>query len=248
VNLAANRARAPYLLLLNPDTIIESPLLDEMEAWLRADPRTSVVGPRVRNQDGSTQPSARRFPGLSTVLGGRSTWLTRHRPNNWWSRRNLLGLDSRNALNVDWVAGSCLMTRRDVFERVGGLDESFFLYWEDADYCRRVVKAGGRCTYLPNVSVRHLGGGSARYVLPEAIRAFHRGAFRLYWKHAGVIGRLTAPLVGAGLYLRGELRLRRAVREAAVPAQARAAHLTIDHVPHTGRVHADAEQQPAQVA
>jgi GT2 family glycosyltransferase len=86
------------------------------------------------------------------------------------------------------------------------------MFWEDADYCRRVAKDGRTCTYLPAVSVRHMGGGSAKYVLPRAVRAFHRSAFHLYWKHAGVIGRLLAPVVYAGLMIRAELRLRTALR------------------------------------
>ncbi len=216
VNTAARHTRAPLLWLLNPDTTIEGPgpVLSVLEDWLLTHDGTWVVGPRVLNADGSTQPSARGFPGPSTLLGGRSTWLTRRRPNNWWTRRNLLGLDTTHALDVDWIAGACLMTRRDRFEQLGGLDESFFLYWEDADYCRRVGRAGGRCTYLPRVSVRHRAGGSAQYDLPRAIRAFHESAFRLYWKHSSPAGRLLSPLVRAGLHLRCAIRLRTEGRDA----------------------------------
>ena len=175
-------------------------------------------------------------------MGGRSTWVTRRYPHNWWSRRNLLGLEARDTLDVDWVSGSCLMTRREVFERLRGLDEAFFLYWEDADYCRRVAAAGGRCTYLPAVSVQHRGGGSAKYALPRAIRAFHASAFHLYWKHASWRGRLAAPLVRAGLRLRGELRLRRAVRQLRATTPARPATLIVDPASDTGRGHAVAGQ------
>ncbi len=213
VNLAARHASAPFLWLLNPDTTVEGPVLQVLQDWLQGHPDVAVAGPRVLNGDGSLQPSARAFPGLSTLLGGRSTWLTRRYPDNWWTRRNLLGLDTTEALDVDWVSGSCFMTRRAVFERLGGLDESFFLYWEDADYCRRVTAAGGRCTYLPWVAVRHVGGGSARYNLPLAIRAFHESAFHLYWKYSGMTGRAAAPFVRAGLRVRGEIRLRQKLRE-----------------------------------
>jgi N-acetylglucosaminyl-diphospho-decaprenol L-rhamnosyltransferase len=213
VNLASRRARSPFLLLVNPDTTLEGPLLGVMENWLLTHPDTYVVGPRVLNADGSTQASARGVPGFSTLLGGRSTWLTQRHPGNRWSRRNLPGREARGSLDVDWLAGSCFMTPREVFERLGGLDETFFLYWEDADYCRRVAAAGGRRTYLPSVAIRHPGGGSARYNLPRAIRAFHVSAFRLYWKHSGVPGRAIAPLVRVGLHVRGELRLRQALRQ-----------------------------------
>ena len=98
------------------------------------------------------------------------------------------------------------MTRRAVFQRLGGLDESFFLYWEDADYCRRVAAAGFRRVYVPAADVRHVGGASAEYDIVKAIRTFHESAFRFYWKHASLIGRLAAPMVGAGLWLRGKQR------------------------------------------
>lgn len=221
INLAARHSRAPFLLLLNPDTTVEGPVIAMMEQWLQSHPETAVVGPRVRNPDGSIQASARCFPGLSTVLGGRSTWLTQRYPNNWWSRRNLLGLETTDPIDVDWVSGSCLMTRREAFEHLGGLDEAFFLYWEDADYCSRARLAGSRCIYLPSVAVRHGGGGSARFDMQLAIRAFHRSAFLLYWKYAGLAGRVLAPLVRAGLYLRGEIRLRRARSKAELKGSSR---------------------------
>lgn len=219
VNLAARHTGAEFLWLLNPDTIVEGPALESMREWLLTHPETFVAGPRVLNRDGSIQPSARRFPGLSTILGGRSTWLSRHRPNNWWTRRNLLGVNTDGPLEADWIAGSCLMTRRSVFEALGGLDERFFLYWEDADYCRRVTRGGGRCTYLPLAAVRHLCGGSAKYNLPRAVHAFHESAFQLYWKHTGLPGKLAAPFVWAALAMRSELVLARARRDRGAPAE-----------------------------
>jgi GT2 family glycosyltransferase len=215
INLAARHARGTFLLFLNPDTVVEGPVITVLEEWLCGHPDTAVAGPRVLNGDGSTQPSARKFPGFSTLFGGRSTWLTRRYPGNPCSRHNLLGLDATGPLSADWVSGSCLMTRRDVFERLGGLDESFFLYWEDAEYCWRVAKLGFRRAYLPAVPVRHFCGGSARYNVGRAIREFHVSARRLYRKHGGVPARIGAPLSHAGLYVRGELRVRRALAVAA---------------------------------
>lgn len=224
VNLAAAASTAPVLLLLNPDSELKGPVVRNLDAWLTAHPECAVVGPRVLNRDGTVQPSARRFPGVSTVFGGRSTWLTRRFPNNWFSRRNLLTAPSgehppsppsgfgeaspapSTALQADWVAGSCFATPRTVFEQLGGLDESFFMYWEDADYCRRATLGGLSCHYLPQSAVTHTGGASSAHNVVPSIRAFHRSAFRLYWKHAR-LGRVFAPLVWAGLRLRGELKV-----------------------------------------
>jgi GT2 family glycosyltransferase len=212
INLAAARSRAPFLMLLNPDTIVEGPVVRMLESWLTSHPDAGVAGPRVLNADGTAQPSARRFPGVTTLLGGRTTWLTRRFPENWLSRRNLLAQDAKAPVDVDWVSGSCLMTRRDVFDSVGGFDEAFFLYWEDADYCRRVADAGFRSVYVPAAPVRHVGGASAAHNRANAIRAFHASAFRLYWKHASIAGRLMAPAARGGLWLRGEWLARRAMR------------------------------------
>lgn len=212
VNMAAACARAPYLLLLNPDTRVEGPVVRVLENWLEAHPDVGVAGARVLNTDGSVQATARRFPDVTTALGGRSTWLTSRFPGNWFSRRNLGAREAQAPVDVDWVSGVCLMTRRSLFDQVGGFDETFFMYWEDADYCYRLIRAGSRCSYVPSASVRHMGGRSAVHDPSRAIRAFHRSAFHLYCKHASTLGRLAAPVVGAGLWLRGEWRLRQALR------------------------------------
>lgn len=212
INLAASCTRAPFLLLLNPDTIVEGPLITVLEECLLSDAAIGVVGARVLNEDGTVQPTARRFPDVTTWLGGRSTRLTARSPRNWFSRRNLLGTDAHTPIDVDWLSGACLMTRRDVFERAGGFDESFFLYWEDADYCYRVARAGFRRLYIPSPLVRHAGGRSAERNQIRSIRAFHDSAYRLFRKQASPLGRLAAPLVGAGLWLRREWRVRQALR------------------------------------
>ncbi len=215
VNAAAALTTAPLLILLNPDTVVEGPLPQVMADWFAAHPECVVAGPRILNADGTVQPSARRFPDLTTAVGGRSTWLTRRFPNNWFSRRNLLSETDRAAADVrvvDWLAGSCFATPRRVFDALGGLDEGFFMYWEDADYCRRASTQNGGCHYVPTVSVRHTGGVSSAQNVVPSIRAFHRSAFRLYWKHAGA-GRLFAPLVWLGLQARASLRVASARRQ-----------------------------------
>jgi GT2 family glycosyltransferase len=211
VNMAAARTRAPYLLLLNPDTVVHGPIVQVLGDWLTSHPDVGVVAPRVLNPDGSVQATARRFPNATTALAGRSTWLTRRFPNNWLSRWNLVARDADAPADVDWVSGACLMTRRDLFERLGGLDERFFLYWEDADYCRRAAAAGARRTYLPSVSVTHTGGCSSDRSPAQSIRSFHRSAYWLYTKEARWWGRAMAQAVRGGLWLRGEWRVRRHV-------------------------------------
>jgi GT2 family glycosyltransferase len=207
VNRGARHGTGRYLLLLNPDTIVKRELIGVLADWLDAHPDVAVVGPRILNADGTLQPSARRFPDLTTGLGGRQSWLTRILPDNWLSRRNLEWSQASEPIDVDWVSGACMMVRRPAFESVGGLDERFFLYWEDADLCRRLHAAGYRTVFLPSVSAVHEGSRASQHAAARSLAAFHRSAFRYYWKHSGLVGRTCAPLVQAVLWGRLALRL-----------------------------------------
>jgi GT2 family glycosyltransferase len=212
VNLAARLSSAPHLLLINPDAVMEGPVIRVLEQWLEQHRDVGVVGPRVIDWDGAVQPSARRFPGWSAGLAGRSTWLSARFPRNWLSRRHLIGRDATEPVDADWIAGSCLMTPRHVFEQVGGFDESFFLYWEDADYCRRVADLGLRRVLVPHVQVRHAGGRSAGRSPETSIRAFHDSAYRMFRKHGGRLSWVAIPVAVLALWLRREWKLRKAAK------------------------------------
>lgn len=204
VNRGARETHTPYLLLLNPDTLVEPDLCTWLADWLDAHPAIGVAGPRLRNDDGSIQASARRFPDCTTAIAGRSSWLTRALPGNWLSRWNLPALDTATTVpvEVDWVSGACMMIRREAFDVVGGMDEGFFLYWEDADFCRRIARAGWRTAYCPGAGAVHAGGRSSRHATDASLVAFHGSAFRLFWKHASAPARLIAPVVFLGLRAR----------------------------------------------
>ena len=202
VNLAARQARGRYLYLLNPDAVADKAACQILLDWLELHGEAGVVGSLVRNPDGSIQASARRFPDLTTVFGGRTSFLTQWRPGNPLTRRNLLtGADVRAPKLVDWVSGASMMIRRTAFDAVGGMDERFFLYWEDADLCYRITKAGWRVGYHPTAVVTHLCGRSSRSS-PASIAAFHDSAYRYFKKHSGPMGRVLSPLVYLGLNIR----------------------------------------------
>jgi N-acetylglucosaminyl-diphospho-decaprenol L-rhamnosyltransferase len=203
VNRAATYATGRYLLLLNPDAVMTENVCRSLASWLDARAAIGVAGPLIRDQDGSIQASARRFPGISTVLGGRSTALTRFWPGNPLSRHNLLtGPGVRTPRQVDWVSGACLMTRREAYDKVGGLDEGFFLYWEDADYCRRVGQAGWQTWYHPGMTVTHLAGRSSAHVPGPSRTAFYDSVYRYFRKHSGPVGAVLSPLAWLGLRAR----------------------------------------------
>jgi GT2 family glycosyltransferase len=205
VNLGVRGSSAPFLLLLNPDCVADGEAIAGLVTFAESRPEAAVIGPRILNADGSVQGSARRFPGLSTFVAGRSSWLTRSFPNNPLSRWNLPGrADSGGSMAVDWVSGACMLIRRSAFEQIGGMDERFFLYWEDADFCRRLTQRGWRIVYYPAVTVMHVGGRSSIHAYRESLAAFHASAFILFRKHASWTLQGLAPLV----YLILQARLR----------------------------------------
>jgi GT2 family glycosyltransferase len=212
VNRGAREARGRYLLLLNPDCIVDQDVARPLAVWLDAHPEVAVSGPLVRETDGSIQASARRFPNMTTGLAGRTSWLSRVWPTNRWTRRNLVTWEAPDdPLEVDWVSGACMMVERHAFDSVGGMDEQFFLYWEDADLCFRLKRAGWLTVYNPVGGVTHLTSRSSSLARKQSLIAFHRSAYRYFRKHGGRLARAAAPLVF--LVLQGRLLLKLASLE-----------------------------------
>ena len=209
VNAGARLAHGEFLLLLNPDCVVDQDVCGVLAEWLDGQPQVGAVGSLVHDEDGSIQASARRFPDFTTGFAGRTSRLTKWFPHNTFSRRNLLtGPTVGDPILVDWVSGACLMVRRAAFERVGGMDEQFFLYWEDADLCFRLAQAGWRTAYHPGVAVTHLCGRSSQQSA-RSIRAFHDSALRYFVKHGGWSARVLAPLAYLALQARVGLKLLR---------------------------------------
>jgi GT2 family glycosyltransferase len=208
INRGTALAQGEYLLLINPDCRIGPRLYETLAGWLDTNSEFGVVGPLIRNEDGTIQQSARRFPDITTAIGGRTSLLSRIMPGNWFTRRNLLvGSHPAEPITVDWVSGACMMVRRNAFKVVGGMDESFFMYWEDADLCCRLGKAGWRTAYHPGASVVHSGARASVHSAERSLVAFHLSAYQYVRKHGSRQSRILAPLVLAGLEARLALKL-----------------------------------------
>jgi hypothetical protein len=209
INAGARLARGRHLLILNPDTRMQPGAVDAMAAYLDAHPDTAVVGARVEDPGGTVQRSARRFPTMLTGLAGRSSLVTRLWPGNPLSRYDTLADATTTApREVDWVAGSCMAVSADAFRRVGGMDEQFFLYWEDADLGKRLKEAGWKTAYLPSAVVVHGVGRSRRHARALSVRAFHRSAYLYFRKHrAGRFRAISLPVAWAALFGRMSLML-----------------------------------------
>ena len=187
VNRAATASAAPLLWLLNPDCVVHPGAFAALADTLAAHPDCAIAAPQLLNADGGVQASARGNPTAWTGLFGRNTLLTKLFPSAAMARRNLPARDLVDAdvdsAPVDWVMGAAMLVRREMFEAVGGFDPRYFLYWEDADLCRRLWARGWSTRYVPGARVTHDGGASARTSSAMAARAFHRSAYRYYATH-----------------------------------------------------------------
>jgi N-acetylglucosaminyl-diphospho-decaprenol L-rhamnosyltransferase len=187
VNQAVRTTTAPLLWLLNPDCEVVPGAFAALMATLDRHGGCAIAAPRLLNPDGSVQASARGEPGAWTGLFGRNTLLTRVFPSSRLARRNLPAADlvasGVESAPVDWVMGAAMLIRREAFDLVGGFDERYFLYWEDADLCRRLRTRGLETRYVPAARVIHEGGASARTDARESTRAFHRSAYLYYSTH-----------------------------------------------------------------
>jgi len=204
INQGIKKSNSKYLLFLNPDTKIESGFFHPMINYMETHLDTGILGPRILDTDGTVQGSARAFPNALTALYGRSSPLTRYFPNNPVSRANIMtiGINGKAPMEVNWVSGACMMVRRQAIEEVGPMDEHFFMYWEDADLCKRMWEKGWKVIYLPEVSLYHHIGKSSDSRPLRSIYHFHRSSFLYFDKHASLRYNIFKPFVLTLLFSR----------------------------------------------
>lgn len=187
VNQAVSASAAPLLLLLNPDCRLTSGAVSALRGVLGAEPTCAVAGPRILDPDGAVQGSARGDPDILTGLFGRTGRLRALLPFLPVARRNVVVEDAirsgQRSVVVDWVSGACMLVRRDAFLAAGGFDERYFLYWEDADLCRRLRANGYDVRYVPGAVAVHRVGRSSLSARGSSIRAFHTSAYLYYATH-----------------------------------------------------------------
>jgi N-acetylglucosaminyl-diphospho-decaprenol L-rhamnosyltransferase len=188
---AANRAFAAAgdrdVLLLNPD--VELPGPDPVRSLARAladRPRAGVVAPRLVDADGTVQPTARRLASLPAMIGSLPRAGSVARPLRGVYERYLAPSYLERPVAVGWVIGAAMLVRRRAFEEVGGFDEGFFLYMEDADLCRRLNVAGWSVDYLPEIRLRHgyarASSAPGATVIGSQARRRHFASLARYWR------------------------------------------------------------------
>jgi GT2 family glycosyltransferase len=184
-NIALREARAPFVLVLNPDTEVYEGALDHMLAVMRERPDIGMSSCRLARPDGTLDHAAKRsFP---TPIGALAHFVGIGRRENspkWLAQYRAFELGEYEAGDVDSVNGAFMLVRREALEQVGLFDERYWIYMEDLDWCYRFWQAGWPVLYWPGAEVVHVKGGSATKNRSwRANRAFHRGMWLFYRKH-----------------------------------------------------------------
>jgi len=206
-NQGAAETDSPFLLFLNPDTEWFHGTLADMVAVARANPRAGIVGPMLRNPDGTVYPSGRRFPSLANAVG-HAFVSPITRDNRFTRRYEMEGWDRTTERQVDWVSGACMLFPRSAFDEMRGFDEGFPLYAEELDIATRLRDAGWSVVFTPAVEVIHAvgisTGGNRR---PHRLVVMHSASLYRYYRLHRAPGwrRVTLPLAWLALRVRAEV-------------------------------------------
>lgn len=178
-NLGATFARSNFLYLLNPDTLVLDNAIQELHSFLVSNQSAGAAGSDLKNPDGTLQPSCFPFPTLS-----REAWRLFHLdkifhygsyPQSTW--------DKNKPRKVDVIQGTSLMVKRSVWEKLGGFDDSFFMYSEEFDFCYRMKKEGFERFWVPSSKIIHFGGQSTSQFAQEMFLQLYRAKIQFFKKH-----------------------------------------------------------------
>ena len=188
-NAGVRMARGETVVILNSDITTHPGAIESMVQAVQADPAIGIVAPRLLNPDGSTQQSYFRFYSPFTVLARRTIFGYTPFGKKLFAKALMKDMAPDRAADVDWCLAACYCVRKAVWEELGGMDERFFLYFEDIDLARRMWQRGYRVQYVPKVTMTHLyGQGSAgrvgvRTLLNPLTRLHIESGFRYFFKH-----------------------------------------------------------------
>ena len=183
-NLGLAVAKGKYLLLLNPDTLLREDTLQKMIEFFESTPGAGMAGCKILNPDGTLQLACRRsFPGPWTSFCKVTGLSTLFPDSKIFARYNLTYLDENQTYEVDAISGSFMMLKKDVFEKVGGLDEEFFMYGEDLDLCYRIQKSGYKVYYVHSTQIIHYKGESTKRSSFDETKVFYDAMNLFVKKH-----------------------------------------------------------------
>lgn len=179
-NQAISLSKGKYLLLLNPDTIVKENLIGKMISFMETYAECGIGGAQLLNSDGSKQNSIANFPSLATELLNKNLL-------RWLFSERFPGKerDYPGPIEVNSVIGACMMVRREAMEQVGLLDEDYFLFLEETDWCYRMKRAGWRIYHIPQAEVFHFQGKSADAYKERAKVEYYRSRYHFFRKNRG---------------------------------------------------------------
>lgn len=157
VNAGLNKASGRYIYVVNPDCLITDDGVMRMIALMDKDEKWAIAGPVVVDEEKQVQPSCRRFPRLWTFLLVRSIFARLPGAKLEYKRYMMTDFDRKTTREVDWVSGGATLVKADTLPEIGGMDERYFLYMEDVDWCRAAWKSGYKVVYCPESTVVHAG-------------------------------------------------------------------------------------------
>ena len=228
-NQALAMATSPYVLLLNADTVVHAGAVAQLAAYLEGHPTAAIAGPAILDENGAVQPSCFPFPGTHG-------WFWENAPLSYWTRRvpfaRERSISWRRASSpraVPWVLGAAMLLRRRAVLDAGGMDETYFLYYEEVDLCRRLAATAWETHYVPSAVIAHVGAASTSQQRSAALVRRFQSTLQYYDRHlTGPARRLWRTLVRtkwAALLIRDSahlLILRDSARREEVRAQWRA--------------------------
>lgn len=204
VNQAARKATGDYYLILNPDTILEENTISTFVDYLQNNNNVGMVGPKIVNSDGSLQKGCKRsFPTISVALP-KILGLDKMFPSSRWAGKyNLNYLDADSIHKVDAISGSCMFIRSNLFKKIGGFDEQFFMFGEDLDICYQIYQNNFEIHYLPKTQIMHYHGESVKTAPFDSLNAFYNAMIIFSDKHFSKSkGLLTRIFIRTGIFLR----------------------------------------------
>ncbi len=181
-NLGFSYTSGEYILCLNPDLLISAEATQALIDTIETQPNIGIVGPKTLDGDGDVVITARADYTVGRLWA--KYWaLDRIAPRAVYGMTRAEAQSVGQILDVDWLQGSCLLMRRPLFELLDGFDDSFFLYMEDVDLCRRIRAEGYRVVYDPSAVVIHFGGTTTARFHAIRIRGYHLSPLRYHEKH-----------------------------------------------------------------
>lgn len=193
-----------YVLLLNSDTVMAPGSLDVLVDLAQAHPRAGVVGAILLNPDGTYQSGPTPFPSVWNELLSVTGIGRRLSFRGYPSKPEA---EARHVQRADYIGGACMLARREAIDGVGGLDEGYFMYGEESDWCWRMQDAGWEVWYTPNAEITHFGGQSTRQVRDAMTVALYRSKVRFFRRHRGAVSAMILTgIVIAVTQLRWALR------------------------------------------